>query len=305
MARIIIIKIKIQQNDGLVIIYAFLLGAMMGAIVSLFGAGGGFILTPLLNIMLGLPMPLAVGTSSANVFGTATFTLVQRLKGDFAGWRVALFAAMGILPATLIGAELVAYLRHCGECTINGHFVAIAELVLLSLFFVLLLAITLWMIKDSFGRRRNEITQGVLAKYQIKPIGKFPTISGENFSIPILIMLGGFMGLLSGMLGIGGGVIMLPALLYLVGQRVKSATLTNTLLVWCASLFSTFAHWQNNNIAWNVAMPALIGGLCGTFIGVRVANKISGDRLKQYFVLIVIVAFLLVGGKLFALIAIE
>ena len=80
-----------------------LLGFLLGFMTGLFGAGGGFILTPVLNIFLGLPMNIAVGTSSCQVLGASTFSLCHHFDKRLLGIRVAAFMCLGIPAGSFLG----------------------------------------------------------------------------------------------------------------------------------------------------------------------------------------------------------
>jgi len=283
-----------------------LLGSAVGVLTGFFGAGGGFILTPALNIFLGLDMTLAVGTSSVQVAAASVFTLQQRLDRRWLGLKVALISAIGIFPGTWLGGKMVEALKAAGGIQLyTGRNVPAADLVLLLLFALLLAAIMMGMTWEL--RHRHDDSQvwrpGLLHTCKIPPLYDFRTIPAGPFSIPVLIILGFGMGILSGLLGIGGGVVMLPVLLYLVGQDAKHATLTTTMIVFLSGVGSTAFHLMHGNLAWPLLPELLLGSFLGTHLGVRL-QKHAGDRqLRKYFIGVVALALLMVGWKLYQLAA--
>lgn len=284
----------------LTLIEALGLGAGVGMLTGFFGAGGGFIITPALNIFLGLEMNLAVGTSACQVLGASTFSLWNHFDRRMPGIRVALAIGGGIPAGTFLGARLVEQLKDMPPWTLRGVAVDPVNLVLLAVFAVFLLVIAVWMLYDAYFRRRcgDECSCGLLGRLSIGPTYRFRTIPAGPFSIPVLVVLGLGMGFLGGLLGIGGGVVMLPALVYLVGQDVKAATKTTTLLIFVSGLFSTVFHAARGNIDYVLAATLV----CGAFFGARwgaVLHRRAGDRdICRYFALVVLAAWLMVALKL-------
>ncbi|MBS1371207.1 MAG: sulfite exporter TauE/SafE family protein [Lentisphaeria bacterium] len=288
--------------DWYAISCALLLGGGIGLLTGFFGAGGGFILTPALNVFLGLDMTLAVGTSAFQVCGASAFTLCQRVDRRWMGARVALAAAVGIFPGTWLGTRLVVWLRGQGDWHISGRSVAAADTALLLLFVLLLTGIGVGMYGElRSGRPEKPDRAGLLHPCRIPPLATFRTVPAGPFSVPVLALLGFGMGILSGLLGICGGVIMLPVLFYLVGQQTEYATLTTTMIVLISGLGSTFFHSMNGNLAWGLLPPLLAGSLCGTCAGVRLQKRTGGRKLRKYFIWVVAAALLLVIWKLFRL----
>lgn len=282
---------------------ALFLGSFVGVMTGFFGAGGGFLLTPALNILLGLPMPLAVGTSSCQICGTSLFTLWQRLDRRWLGWRVAVVSGIGIVPGTWLGTRLVAMMRELGYWQTRRQLVPAADLLLLALFALLLLPIGIGMYLDGAEHPDRKMTPaaehpGVLARWRLPPMYRFRTIVGHEFSLSVMVLLGGIMGLLSGLLGIGGGVIMLPMLLYLVGQKLEFATLTSTMIIFLSSLGSSFFHGLNGTISYPMALALLCGSLAGSTIGVRLQARVSSRKTRRYFAWVVFAAWLMVVGRL-------
>ena len=106
------------------------------------------------------------------------------------------------------------------------------------------------------------------------------------------------MGFMSGLLGIGGGVIMMPMLFYIIGQETKYATLTSTMLIFISGLFATFFHAMHNNINYILVVALITGAFFGTKTGVKIHKKISGKSIRKYFAFVVLFAALMVIYKI-------
>lgn len=282
----------------------FFLGLIVGALTGLFGAGGGFIITPALNIFLGLPMNLAVGTSACQVLGASSFSLFHHLDRRLMGIKVALFMGIGIPFGSLLGTFAVAKLKVLPKINILDRELNSVDFLLLLIFLFFLSIVAGWLLYDNFllkkGKEAHDESnhKGLFTSISIPPIMQFRTIPYSEFSIPILTFLGFFIGFLSGMLGIGGGVIMLPLLFYIVGQETKYAALTSTMLVFISGFFATVFHAIDGNIDFILVIGLIAGAFAGSRIGAKIQKKISGHSIRKYFAFVVLAAAFLVLYKI-------
>lgn len=91
---------------------------------------------------------------------------------------------------------------------------------------------------------------------------------------------------------------MMPMLFYLVGQEIKAATRTSSMLVFMTGLFSTIVHARAGNINWTLVACLISGAFFGTHLGAWLQHRATGKRLRQYFAFVVLTATLMVGGRL-------
>ena len=119
-----------------------------------------------------------------------------------------------------------------------------------------------------------------------------------EFSIPVLALLGVAVGFLSGLLGIGGGVVLMPALYYLVGQSTKSAIITSAMLVFVSGLCGTILHAFDSNIDYALAAALIFGAFFGARIGCALQAKLNAPSLRKYFAFVVLAAWAMVMWKL-------
>lgn len=281
-----------------------LLGFTVGVLTGLFGAGGGFIVTPALNIFLGLPMNYAVGTSACQVLGASSLTLYHQLDRNFYGIRVAALTAIGVPGGAYLGALTVGKFKNLGMVKIMGRELDAVNFYLMLIFMFFLTLIAIWLIFDNFWLRRGkdddeENHRGFLAGIKIPPMVKFRTLPVGEFSAPLLILLGFIMGFMSGLLGIGGGVVMMPMLFYLVGQGTKFAARTGTMLIFVSGFFSTIIHAAKGNIDYALVVFLFFGAFFGTRLGGVIQKKISGKSIRKYFAFVVLAAALMVIVKIY------
>ena len=171
-----------------------LLGFLLGFMTGLFGAGGGFILTPVLNIFLGLPMNIAVGTSSCQVLGSSTFSLYHHFDKRLLGIRVAAFMGLGIPAGSLLGVYAVRLLTGLPEIMILGRELKAVDFILLTFFAIFLTMISVFLVLDNFYLNKNKSDddsshKGLLADLQIFPLVKFRTIPSGKFSASMLVLI--------------------------------------------------------------------------------------------------------------------
>jgi len=291
-------------NNWIVLCGGGLLGFAVGIITGLFGAGGGFIVTPVLNIFLGLPMNIAVGTSACQVLGASAFSLYHHYEKELFGIRVALTMLIGIPFGSYLGASIVKKLAALKPIVVSGRELKTVDFVLLVVFAVFLSLIAAWLFYDNFHIRKHlhemddKSHTGMLSKLKIYPVMKYRTMPVGEFSATVLVLLGFFMGFLSGLLGIGGGVVIMPILFYLVGQETKFATKTGTMLVFASGFFATICHAFENNIDYTLSSFFIAGAFFGTKTGARMQKRISGKDIRKYFAFVVLAAVLIVISKL-------
>lgn len=286
-----------------------ILGFCVGILTGLFGAGGGFIVTPALNIFLGLEMDLAVGTSAFQVLGASAFSLYHHLDRRVMGIKVAALTAICIPLGSFLGKSLVEHFRRMGTVNVAGKEILAVNFILLCIFAVFLMLIASWLLFDSFYLSRHKDDddghKGFLSLVKIPPMIKFRTIPSGPFSAPVLICIGLFVGFIGGLLGIGGGVIMMPILFYLVGQDTKYAARTGTMLVFVSGLFTTIFYAIAGQVEYLLVVFLISGAFFGTRVGAKIQEIISGKSIRKYFAFVVLAAAVMVIVKLYFMIYIK
>jgi len=282
---------------------ALLIGTGVGILTGMFGVGGGFLITPLLNVLLGIPMPIAVGTGAMQILGVSTAGLYRRRKENLTDYKMALVLFGGNFVGVRLGAATLGWLGSLGNLSVHGEQVPAVEFIVLWIFFVLLAAIAAWLWYDTSRNKEEESAQvGLFAHIHIPPYTDFPTLDHPRLSLVVMSYFGLALGFLTGLLGIGGGVILVPALIYLVGMRTHRAAATSLALIWLSSFVATITHSLRGNTDLLLAIPLLLGGSAGLQLGVNLCSKLGGAQLRRYFTFVVLAAMLMVAAKLGSLI---
>jgi uncharacterized protein len=276
---------------------AIFIGGLVGLLTGIFGVGGGFILTPLLMICMAVPAPIAVGSGLAVILINSSWGLYKRRGSDTVDIKLSFIITGGSIFGVLAGSKILKYLSNAPNITILGREQDTVEYTLLVFFLILLGSIAAYLFYDyrKHNGKAPDVRIGLFARYPIKPLATFKSLEAPNLSLPLLVVFGFVVGLLTGLLGVGGGVILLPALVYLVGQRTVKAAGTSLLLVWAASLAAVVQKGLGGDIDVPLAVSLLIGGLLGTSFGTKIGLKIRGPKIRLYFVYVVIAAALIVA----------
>lgn len=284
-------------------ITAILIGLVVGLLTGMFGVGGGFLMTPALMVLLGVPGPIAVGTGLACILPTSSFAIFKRRGSNTIDFKLALTICAGSLFGIVAGSALLEYLKDVPQIIIFGRQQDVAQYVLLCLFVLLLVSIAAYLIFDhkKSGGKSPKKRVGLLMGLKLPPRIHFESLDEPKLSIWGLLLLGLGIGFLTGMLGIGGGVVLLPCLIYLVGQRTIKAAGTSLMLVWVSSLVAVIMKSGAGDIDYILALELSAGSIIGTLAGTKIGLKLAGAKLRMYFVYVIFAAILMVGYKLYAI----
>jgi uncharacterized protein len=274
------------------------LGVVVGYVAGMFGVGGGFLLTPLLAAVFGVPLPVAVGTGLCMIIGTATVGLLRHQQLGQGEVRFDLLLLGGSLFGVDAGARVLAALARRGAATIGGRAVPWVNLVVDPVYIVLLLgaAALFWVQGGGAGRRRpappaavagEPGRPGALARIRLGPSVALPTV-GLRVSALVVAQLGFALGFLSGLLGIGGGVALMPVLVYGYGFPIQQAAGTGIVVLLCTAAFGTVVHALRGDVDLRLTMALLVGSTISAQLGARATRRMSAARLRRAFALVVL-----------------
>jgi uncharacterized membrane protein YfcA len=242
------------------------LGAAIGMLVAVFGAGGSLVTLPVLVGFLGLT-PFAATTASLIITGTTAATgLITPARAGRVAWRVgAILAILGI-PAAWLGARWAAGANPA---------------VLLTGFAVLVLVAALVMATRRSG---DDVADRIAGRILRCPAWTWCRAAelARWFALATVV------GLLTGIFGVGGGFIVVPALVIVVGLAPHTAIGTSLLVITANSVVGLAARW-GAPIDWAVVVPLAAGGAVGALIGARWAARLPERRLQQALTMLLIV----------------
>ncbi len=264
------------------------IGFSVGILGGFFGVGGAWVVTPALNIF-GFPMAYAIGTDLAHIFGKSIVATKKHRKMGNVDVKMGLLSIVGSVIGVEIGAQNVMWLTKQG----------IAGPVVRYSYMALLFGLGLYMLYDYFTKDRRKAKQALLAESGLEPDGKkkwilppvinFP-VSGVQASLWLILGVFFFTGWLSGFLGVGGGFIRMPALIYLIHCPTAIAVGTDLFSVVFTGAYGCFTYALKGRVEIIAALIMLCGAAVGAQIGVAAIKYIHGYGIRLLFAIMIILA---------------
>ncbi len=269
-----------------------LLGLAVGFVAGMFGIGGGFLMTPLMVALFDVPLPIAVGTSLCQIIGTATATLLRHQKLSQGELRFDVLMLPGTVLGVEAGARVLAWLEGLGTATVAGHRAPIATVAIEAVYALVLLAVAAiyWRHAHSPPGHLNEARRGPLARVPLPPFVDLPAVPLARVSAPLVAYLGLAMGFLSGLIGIGGGVALMPVMLYGFGFPFRQAAGTGVLVLVATSVTGTIAHTLRGHVDLRLAMLLLVGSTLTAQLGALAVRRWPARALTRFHALVVVLA---------------
>jgi uncharacterized protein len=274
-------------NMSVSALYMVLLGGGVGFLSGMFGVGGGFLTTPLL-IFYGIPPTVAAASAATQVTGSSVSGFLAHWKRGGVDAPMGLWLAGGGLIGTIAGAALFKILQGLGQIDTT---ISILYLVLLSTIGTLMARDAVQSIR---AKRSGETVSDRRLHHNLL-IASLPFrwrfYKSGVFISPIAPLGLGFIGgILTVLLGVGGGFVMVPAMIYLLGMAARVVVGTSLLQILIVTAMTTFVHALTTK-AVDVVLAALllVGGVFGAQWGARVATKLPPERLRLALAAIVLI----------------
>lgn len=262
------------------------LGAAVGFISGLFGIGGGFLMTPLL-IFLGIPPAVAVATQTAQIVASSTTSGLAALRRRALDLKLGLVLVMGGLVGTALGVWLFAAARRAGQLDI---LIVVSYVTLFTVVGSLMLRESIReFLQSRKGKPRMRRRAGEHPAYLGLPLRMRFHRSKLYASVIPLMGLALFIGFAGAMLGIGGGFILVPALLYLF--RVPTAIVVGTshFQILCTTLAALVLHAvANEAVDLVLALMLIIGAVFGAQFGARASVNLRADLFRFLLALLIL-----------------
>jgi len=233
-----------------------LTGVLVGFLGGMFGFGGSSISTPILRVLFLVPPYFALASPLPMTLLSASIATKKYMKEGFVDWQLVRDMMIVVIPGSFLGAYLTRY--------IDGKLL------------MLLTAIFLVYVSVRFIASREENKR-------------------KRASLYLVLLLGFLIGLVSGMLANGGGILIVP-LLVLLGEEIKRAIGTSMALVLIVAIPSILVHWYLGHIDWLLTLALSLGALPGAYLGSCITIRIEKENLRRLYG-----AFLLLFSLYFAL----
>ncbi len=254
------------------------MGAAVGFLSGMFGVGGGFLMTPLL-IFSGIPSAVAVGTGSAQAIASSVAGAINQYRRGNVDVKLGVVLLAGGVLGAVIGVEVVKILRRMGQFDLA---VSLAYVTFLGAIGTLMLIESLSAIRSAQAGKPVSMRRS----------GQHNWIHGLPFkmrfgrsklyisAVPPLV-IGAFVGFLAGMMGVGGGFIMIPALIYLLRVPTNVVVGTSLLQIVFVTAATTVLHaTQNQTIDIVLATILIVGSVVGVEFGAAAGARLKGEQLR-------------------------
>ncbi|MBS0232795.1 MAG: sulfite exporter TauE/SafE family protein [Proteobacteria bacterium] len=269
--------LPIAEMSVSVIVY-LALGVSIGFLSGLFGVGGAFLLTPLLTF-LGIPSAVAVATSASHVVASSVSGAVTHYRRGNVDIKMGLVMLGGSLAGTYLGVSAVKILR------VAGYF----ELTVSLMYVIFLGVVGTIILVEGINASRQVHAGGGTATRKSGQHGwleglpfkmRFPRSKLYMSAVPPVI-IGMFIGCMSAIMGIGGGFVLIPAMIYLLRMPTGLVVGTSLFQIVFAAAVATVLHAvENKTVDIVLALILIIGGVIGAQFGSTVGTKLRGEHLR-------------------------
>ncbi len=266
-----------------------LIGFAVGVIGGFFGLGGAWMVTPGLNI-LGFPMAFAIGTDIAHIAGKSMISTFRHAKFGNVDYKLGAIMVIGTVIGIECGAQVVMWLERIGKIgpVVRWVYVGVLALIALTVFLDYRKAVQ----KKKAGVVGQHGAEGftwykTLQSINLPPMMSFP-VSGIRCSMWLPIIVSYLTGVLAGFLGIGGGLLRMPALVYLIGCPTHIAVGTDLFEVMISGLYGTFSYAMKGRVEITAVMVMLAGAAIGAQIGTIATKYSKGYGIRIAFGLAVV-----------------
>ncbi|KDS92131.1 permease [Halorubrum saccharovorum] len=249
-------------------------GLLIGTLFGFFGMGGSFLVTPALLVM-GYPSTVAVGSGLAFVFGTSVIGALRHRDHGQVDYKLAAIMTVAMTLGIEGGKSVVFLLEATGT----------ADLIINAAYVGLLAAVGLLTLRDAWSNTGEDEAGSDLAD-RVQSIRIPPMVTlrgGVRVSATIIFAVGLVVGVLSGFLGVGGGFLLMPAMMYGLGVPAAIAVGTDILQITVSGAFGAFTYAQSGSVAVPVVAFLLLGSALGARIGAGATSLVDEDEIKGYF----------------------
>ncbi len=255
-----------------------LLGGGVGILSGMFGVGGGFLTTPLL-ILYGIPPTVAAASATTQVTGASVSGVLAHWQRDGVDFHMGIVLVIGGLVGSVAGAGLFALLESAGQM----------DTIIAILYVVLLGVIGSMMARDAWtaiSAKRSGVAVAARKRRHHPFVANLPIrwrfyASGLYISPLAPLALGFMVGILTVLLGVGGGFILVPAMIYLLGMSTRVVVGTSLFQILFVTAITTMVHAVTTH-AVDIVLAGLllIGSVIGAQVGTRLASKLPPDWLR-------------------------
>jgi uncharacterized membrane protein YfcA len=260
------------------VLAAFALAVAAGVLGALLGLGGGIIVVPALTVLLGVNIRYAIGASIVAVIATSGGSAIRFMREGLVNVRLALFLELATVTGALVGAYLAGVIDHR---------------VLYYIFSVVAVTIGILMARPRHGPTRAGTGRATVSRAlglggtAVDVAGR-PPEAYEATRTPLGLGMSFLAGSVSGLLGVGGGFLKVPAMNVAMGVPIKVSTATSNFMIGVTAAASAGVFFHRGDVAPCVAAPVAIGVVAGALLGTRLHGVVPASGLRVTFVVVLL-----------------
>lgn len=271
------------------------LGGVVGFLSGMFGVGGGFLITPLL-MLIGIPPGVAVATGANQVVASSISGVLAQFKRRAVDMRMGGVLTVGGLMGSTFGGYVFNLMSKLGQIDL-----------LVQLSYVLFLGVigAMMLIESVNALRKSD--KGQIRRSNVHSwVHRMPfkikfRASGLYISVLPPLMVGGMVGFLSAIMGVGGGFVMVPAMIYLLGMPTRVVVGTSLFQITFVTAYTTLVHAvTHHTVDMMLALLLIIGGVIGAQFGTRVGVRLKAEQLRILLSLLVLLVAVKIAYDLLA-----
>lgn len=268
------------------------LGGIVGILSGMFGVGGGFLMTPLL-FFIGIPPVVAVATEANQIVASSFSGVLAHFRRRTVDIKMGLVLQVGGLIGAGLGVVVFNYLKSLGQVDL---LVTLCYVVFLGVVGTLMFIESLNAIFKSKRAGSAPAPRRQRGWVHALPFKMRFRTSGLYISVIPPIMVGVAVGILAAIMGVGGGFIMVPAMIYILGMPTKVVVGTSLFQIILVTAFTTMLHATTNyTVDIVLAVLLLVGGVIGAQIGTRIGTYLKAEQLRILLALMVMLVCIKLG----------
>ena len=261
------------------------LGGIVGVLSGMFGVGGGFLMTPLL-FFIGIPPAVAVATEANQIVASSFSGVLAHFRRKTVDFKMGTVLLIGGLTGAAVGVVIFNYLKAQGQVDL---LVKLCYVVFLGVIGSLMFVESLNALRKSRKNATVTTTRRQRGWMQALPLKTRFRTSGLYISVLPPLVVGLFVGILSAIMGVGGGFIMVPAMIYLLGMPTKVVVGTSLFQIIFVTGFTTLLHATTNyTVDMALAVLLLVGGVIGAQIGTQIGTRLRAEQLRILLAMMVL-----------------
>ena len=251
------------------------LGGMVGVLSGMFGVGGGFLMTPLL-FFIGIPPAVAVATEANQIVASSFSGVLAHLRRRTVDFKMGTVLLIGGLIGAALGVQVFNALKAIGQVDLLVRLCYVAFLGVVGglMFIESLSALRKTRTGAPTQRRKHGLVHALPFKMRFRT-------SGLYISVIPPVLVGIAVGVLAAIMGVGGGFIMVPAMIYLLGMPTKVVVGTSLFQIIFVTAFTTLLHATTNfTVDMVLAVLLLVGGVVGAQVGTQIGTRLRAEQLR-------------------------